>query len=464
MPRSKTDMKSREMTKSQVVLVEGGALDVDATSNAGDARWLAWRAIIARLLRTPEARVAAVLCVCTAACTFRFTYAPGAPGLRQHFGAEYYGVARALLDGRGFSDPFDEPTGPTAWVAPFYPVLIATLLAVFKSKSAAAWAVLFLTNLSIIFTGTTVYALARRCSRVLPAWLCVPFFVAWTYAYSFWFYSLTGDIWLMMLLFTFMTIVVYRYLQLGEMKVWVWGLLGGLAAVISPTLALGWGCWLALFFFRARGERRRWAMAAAIAALAAAPWAVRNAVQFGRFIPVKSNAPYELFQSTVGDTDGLLDAQTFMLHPYVRLEERFLYAQVGEAEYLASKQVVFNRWMATHQLEYLKRLGNRIYCATLKYLPIEQGENQESGIWLRRAIHPLPFLLLIASIWIRGPNQRLLKVFALFYLIYAVSYLPIAYYVRYFMALTSILVLFVMLGADQILWRLRQSRVPRSVS
>ena len=45
------------------------------------------------------------------------------------FGYEMARVARALVTGYGYADPFSGHTGPTAWVPPLYPLLIA---AVFK--------------------------------------------------------------------------------------------------------------------------------------------------------------------------------------------------------------------------------------------------------------------------------------------------------------------------------------------
>src|SRR5579863_7456023 len=45
------------------------------------------------------------------------------------FGWEMGRIGRALALGRGFADPFDGQTGPTAWECPLYPYLIA---AVFK--------------------------------------------------------------------------------------------------------------------------------------------------------------------------------------------------------------------------------------------------------------------------------------------------------------------------------------------
>src|SRR5258708_34344357 len=41
------------------------------------------------------------------------------------FGFEMGRIGRAIATGRGFSDPFDWQTGPTAWEPPLYPYLIA---------------------------------------------------------------------------------------------------------------------------------------------------------------------------------------------------------------------------------------------------------------------------------------------------------------------------------------------------
>ena len=46
---------------------------------------------------------------------------------RSHLGAEYDCIAQAIRKGRGFSDPFQIETGPTAWMPPVLPYLMAGL-------------------------------------------------------------------------------------------------------------------------------------------------------------------------------------------------------------------------------------------------------------------------------------------------------------------------------------------------
>ncbi len=44
-----------------------------------------------------------------------------------HIGAEYNCIAEAIVNGRGFSDPFYVESGPTAWMPPALPYIQAGL-------------------------------------------------------------------------------------------------------------------------------------------------------------------------------------------------------------------------------------------------------------------------------------------------------------------------------------------------
>jgi hypothetical protein len=53
--------------------------------------------------------------------------------LRNHFnfGWEMGRIARSIFQAKGFSSPTDLDTGPTAWAAPVYPYIIATVFKLF---------------------------------------------------------------------------------------------------------------------------------------------------------------------------------------------------------------------------------------------------------------------------------------------------------------------------------------------
>src|SRR5690606_33567784 len=119
-------------------------------------------ASIRRLAASPEGRVACILTVLLLVAIVPIELAPAVFGARRHLGAEYYSIALALNDGRGFSDPFGEPTGPTAWMPPLYPVFMAVLQRILGNKGDVAWTVVLLMNASVVVVGVTVYHLMRR--------------------------------------------------------------------------------------------------------------------------------------------------------------------------------------------------------------------------------------------------------------------------------------------------------------
>ena len=48
------------------------------------------------------------------------------------FGWEMGRIARALVTGFGYADPFTGHSGPTAWVPPLYPLLLAACLQILR--------------------------------------------------------------------------------------------------------------------------------------------------------------------------------------------------------------------------------------------------------------------------------------------------------------------------------------------
>jgi hypothetical protein len=61
------------------------------------------------------------------------------------YGWEMGRIARALVTGHGYADPFAGHTGPTAWVTPLYPLLVAFVFKLTGVYTAAsAWILLTL--------------------------------------------------------------------------------------------------------------------------------------------------------------------------------------------------------------------------------------------------------------------------------------------------------------------------------
>src|SRR5277367_1270027 len=80
------------------------------------------------------------------------------------FGWEMGRIARALATGFGYADPFTGHTGPTAWVPPLYPLLLAGVFKIFGVYTAkSAWVILTINSIFSAATSSVIYEIAARC-------------------------------------------------------------------------------------------------------------------------------------------------------------------------------------------------------------------------------------------------------------------------------------------------------------
>ena len=94
------------------------------------------------------------------------------------FGWEMGRIGRSLALGQGFSNPFSDTTGPTAWEPPLYPFLIAGVFKLFGIYTHASAVVLL--GINSVFSALTcipIFLITRRCfSEKLAVW------TAWLWA------------------------------------------------------------------------------------------------------------------------------------------------------------------------------------------------------------------------------------------------------------------------------------------
>ena len=117
-----------------------------------------------------------------------------------HLGAEYYFIAEALVAGKGFSDPFQVDSGPTAWMPPLYTFLLAVLIFIFKLKPVVTCVIIFLKNAVLVFAGITVYEVAKRTTVRIKAEFAVFLYLVFLLSSYRRFFQFTHDSWLLLFL------------------------------------------------------------------------------------------------------------------------------------------------------------------------------------------------------------------------------------------------------------------------
>jgi hypothetical protein len=272
-------------------------------------------------------------------------------------------IARSLALGNGFSDVFRRGTGPTAWLTPVYPLIVAGIFKVFG-----------------IFTPTSFYAVAG-VNILVSAATCVPIFyagkkiqvsavgtgAAWLWAVFpnaviipfewVWDTSLSAFLAALILLATL------RLRDSVRFRDWLsYGALWGLTLMTNPALAallpflLLWAALRlpanqgtpsdsAVNKFDWRACAARPATALLIAGLCCVPWTIRNYGVFHRFIPLRSNFPFELW---LGNNLVLDENSRDVMARVTTYGEVRRYLELGETKFMQEKWRLATEFMRSH--------------------------------------------------------------------------------------------------------------------
>jgi 4-amino-4-deoxy-L-arabinose transferase-like glycosyltransferase len=281
-------------------------------------------------------------------------------GLHFQFGWEMGRIARALVTGYGYADPFSGHTGPTAWVTPLYPLLLAGVFKLFGVYTlTSAWVILTLNSLFSALTTRTVWEIALRCFNLRVArwsaciWALYP--AAMQYAVR-WVWEMT----LTTLLFTALLVLALRMRRVGEpsgdgsqtmppsapqsalpsapasatMRRWaVFGLLSGLIALSNPSLLPFFplcGLWILMGTYRQPRQAAGVLLSIVVCVSLVAPWSWRNWRTFHTIIPLRSNFGAELYMGNGPGAFGMLMEYD---HPNQSMHELDRYERLGEIRY-----------------------------------------------------------------------------------------------------------------------------------
>ena len=247
-------------------------------------------------------------------------------------------LAHSLLSGHGLSSPFGGSTGPSAFLAPGYPLLVAFVYRLMGASSFNAAAVLATLNM-IFGTGTVlvVMLVARRTfgNRVagLAGALCA---ISPTMIYLpmlFWETSLST------LFLTGIALVALRCIDRPGKAAWTaFGGYCALAMLVNPSLLItfvGVGAWAA-YTTRKVSRSTPW-LAVGACALLFSIWPIRNAIVLHAFVPLRSNLGYELWQGNRPGSQGLFSPDIYLNASY---QEYSRYAALGELTYLREKSLL----------------------------------------------------------------------------------------------------------------------------
>jgi hypothetical protein len=298
---------------------------------------------------------------------------PTPPGGGQGFAGENGNIAAALVHGRGFADPFASDTGPTAWMPPGMPALLALVFLVAGVKTtAAAWLVLALECVALTATLWLLLGLIGPGAR--RRWIASGLFLFGIWLQRENYLAVASDAAFFQLAGTGLLAALLRYRATGSRGSWF--ALLGLAALL-PLLHAGLACALLVVLglwwitdatrstekswpTRLLRTARRPVILLLVYAASSGLWLARNAAAFGVAVPVKSNAWFELSLTQEHTPDGVLTLRTLMLHhPFFSAAEFSRYESMGEPDFMAYYRREAWAAVTDQPARYLAFVGHR---------------------------------------------------------------------------------------------------------
>jgi 4-amino-4-deoxy-L-arabinose transferase-like glycosyltransferase len=227
------------------------------------------------------------------------------------FGAEVCRIAAHIAAGKGFRSPFyGGDTGPTAWVAPVYPYLVAAVFYLFGAYTkASALVLLGLQCAMAASTGIAIWALGSRTlgerSGFWAAWIWTlsPIFFRWPCAWI-WDFAASG-----LLLATVLVLsldagakpTTKKWLGLGAL----WGLIGLANPALLSILPFSF-----LHSFLAgrkvdKASTQKLVYALVAFGVVTAPWFIRNEMVFGQPVFLRDNYWFEFSMGNFHYSNGM---------------------------------------------------------------------------------------------------------------------------------------------------------------
>ena len=358
------------------------------------------------------------------------------------FGFEASNIAHAwVCADQGYASPFGGATGPTAWIAPGVVSVYALSFALwgcFTFKS-----IIFVFSISLVVSLMTTLVVFRIGQRVgcdpNVGFLAALFFAC--LPYEAWIFQIAGhlDFNLQVLWFAVLLLAVLRAMDpdrpLSGLDL---GAVSAVAALFNPGLLLctAVGCLLAMRR-RSRREITRFTLVLTFAhILILGPYVVFQSVRMGGFVPVKSNAGFELYLGNTREARGVLQNIAFQAHhPSQNATEFVYYREIGELAYVSDAEHRFRENFRV--LDFLRHTVRRSFYFFFAY----EVKPWDSSPWvsaLKAAMWAVPALSLIALVVVRrGRLAATEGAVLLFTLAYAMPYLLTGVMERYRIPMAS---------------------------
>jgi len=343
-------------------------------------------------------------------------------------------------------------TGPSAHVAPLFPLLLAALYHVFGNGPAGSYAF----QLAEATVLTLEIAALPLVAEALGVDIMAGFVAAVLAVFGLgrdW--HLEGNFVGLLLIVT--TVLACKYLRTIENAkatregkspliespatlTVAMGVLWGAVLLTNPSAGLVWFSWLTLggWYSYRRGFKRVWLLVLLIPAIMIAPWSWRNYRVFHGLVLVRSNLGLELsvsnnpcaaYSMLLMRTNGCF----WINHPNTSLDEARKVRDLGEITYNKIRLQQAKQWIRANPGPFWKLTGQRFFYF---WFPADNGRlsdafrdpRSHSSTWIVYLLTPLSVFGLV-TLW--QTNRQGALICASFLALYPLIYYLVAFDYRY---------------------------------
>jgi 4-amino-4-deoxy-L-arabinose transferase-like glycosyltransferase len=270
------------------------------------------------------------------------------------FGFEMGRVGRSIALGEGFSNPYGDHTGPSAWEPPLYPYVIGGVFKIFGIYTlASAWVLLSINSVFASLTTIPVFLIAHRTfgERVAQwsayAWALNPYVWYWS---IHWIWDTTFTPLMLALIFLVSLHLAGEFEKSSGLRRWIlFGIMWGVGALANPSM-LAFLPFCGLWIWWRRHHRGLPSLAGVVLSsfvffLVLSPWLVRNYRVFGRFVFIRDDFGLQFRLGNNKLADGMLIA---VLQPNLNILEFKKFQRLGEIAYEADCRSLAFDWIRAH--------------------------------------------------------------------------------------------------------------------
>ncbi len=262
-------------------------------------------------------------------------------------------LANSLLAGKGLSSPFGGHTGPTALVAPVYPLFVALVFRMFGAYSLASAAAIM--SVQIGLNLLTIWLIMDSTRQLLNQRAATIAGTIWACSFPLiWMPTILWETSLSSCLLSGLLALALKYENSRTVTASQWLLLGaycGFSVLVNPALLLSAAAIAVCIALQHRKDSGYAPLLALVAAVVIfSPWPIRNARVFHAFVPFRTTIGFELWMGNRQGATGYLDESLFPMFNAAELAD---YKARGELAYSSHKAELARQFINEHPAAFL---------------------------------------------------------------------------------------------------------------